>query len=104
MPPNFIVVVQLAVLNRPDASILVGERLVTALDIDDAQAPDPERDAVGRIGAAIIGPAMCHRVGHPVEDLRRDDLAGFPPQLNDSANSAHGPSNASAAAPNQRRP
>ena len=29
------VVVQLAVLHRPDAAGLVGERLVTALDVDD---------------------------------------------------------------------
>ncbi len=83
------VVVELAVLNGPDAPVLVGERLVTALDVDDAQATDAECDAVGGVGAAVVRPAMGHRVRHPVEDPRREHRARLAPQLNDSADPAH---------------
>ena len=41
-----VVVVQLAVLHRPDRAVLVRERLVTAVDVDDGQPPHAERDAV----------------------------------------------------------
>ena len=40
------VVVDLAVLRRPDAAALVGEGLVAALDVDDREPPGAERAAV----------------------------------------------------------
>ena len=50
------VVVELAVLDRPDRSVLVRERLVAALDVDDAEAPRAERDPRRRKMPRSSGP------------------------------------------------
>ena len=86
---ELVVVVELAVLDRPDRAVLVRERLVAALDVDDAQPPDAERDAGRRVRAAVVRAAVRHRVGHPVEDVGRDDPSRLAPDLDDSADPAH---------------
>ena len=102
--PDLAVVVELSVLDGPDPPVFVAERLMTALHVDDAEAAHPESDAVGQIRAAIVGPAMRHDVRHPVERLGGDRWARLPAQLDDSADSAHGSSNASRGAKTGRRP
>ena len=102
--PDLAVVVELPVLHGPDPPVFVGDGLVAALDVDDAESAHPESDAVGQIRAAVVGPAVRHDVRHPVERLRGDHGTRFPAQLDDSADSAHGSSNASCAAETGRRP
>src|SRR6185312_12959494 len=53
-----VVVVELAVLHGPHGPVLVGERLVAAGDVDDAQAPRAERDPRSLVRAAVVRPAM----------------------------------------------
>src|SRR5688500_10455585 len=62
---------------------------MTALHVDDAEAAHPERDAGGPVSAAVVRAAVRHRVGHPVEHLRRDDLARLTADLDDTTDSAH---------------
>ena len=102
--PDLAVVVELPVLHGPDPPVFVGDGLVPALDVDDAESAHPEADAVGQIRAAVVGAAVRHDVRHPIEPLGRDHGARFPAQLDDSADSAHGSSNASCAAESGRRP
>jgi hypothetical protein len=64
-----VVVVQLTVLHCPDPFVLVRERLVSTLDVDDAQPADTERDSISRVRTTIVWTAMRHCVGHPVEGL-----------------------------------
>ena len=63
---NVVVVIELTVLNGPNAPVFVGERLVTALDVDNTQSTSAQCDAIGDIGAAVVRATMRHRVGHPV--------------------------------------
>ena len=61
---QFLVVVDLAVEDDPDAAVFVGDRLVTGAEIDDAEAA--HADAAGPVGvdAFVIRPAMADEVGH----------------------------------------
>src|SRR6266540_3378959 len=63
------VVVQLPVLDGPDLAALVRERLMATRDVDDAEPPHTKRDAVAHVGPAVIGTAVRHRIGHPIEDF-----------------------------------
>src|SRR5207244_7234362 len=86
---HVVVVVELAVLDRPDVSVLVRERLVAGLDVDDAQAPRAEGDPRREMRAAVVRAAVRHRVGHPVQQLRRRNRARRAADLNDPTDPAH---------------
>ena len=58
------VVVDLAVERHPDRLVFVGQRLVTAGQVDDAQTPVSEGAAGGQVQACAVGPAMGHDVAH----------------------------------------
>ena len=92
---DVLVVVELAVLDRPDVPVLARDRLVTARDVDDAEPSDAERDALREVRPAVVRAAMRHGVRHAVEDVRRHDGPRLAAHLNDSADSAHGSSHAS---------
>jgi hypothetical protein len=96
------VVVELTVLDCPDPPVLVADRLVTALDVDDAEPADAECDPVDEVGAAVVGPAVGHDVGHPVERLGAHDRARVAADLNDTADSTHAVAEATRAAPVER--
>src|SRR5262249_51190671 len=89
--PDVLVVVELAVLHRPDGAVLVADRLVAALDVDDAEPPHAECDARLEMRAAVVRAAVRHGVGHPVEHVRLDYEAGLAPGLDDSTDPANGP-------------
>ena len=77
---QLVVVVELAVLDRPDRAVLVRERLVAALDVDDAQpARRRARPRRRHVRAAVVRAAVRHRVGHPIEHLRRARRRGVLP-------------------------
>src|SRR5262249_20784464 len=52
------VVVDLAVQHRPDRGVLVRNRLVAGFEIDDRQAPLPQRDRSLGVIAFVVGAAM----------------------------------------------
>ena len=63
------VVVDLAVVDEPDGLVLVGDRLVSALAVDDAQAAVAEADGRRLEGAGVIGAAVHDGGGHTPEKL-----------------------------------
>ena len=71
-----LVLVELAVLRRPDAAVLVRERLMPVHDVDDAEPTDADRDPRGDMGSDVVRPAMPDDLGHPVEHVKRDHLGG----------------------------
>src|SRR5262249_42346295 len=83
------VVIELTVLYCPNVTCLVRERLVTALDVDDAEAAYSESDSMVEIRSAVVGAAMLHRVGHPVEGRLVDDGSRLTAQLHHTANATH---------------
>ena len=75
--PELPVVVDLAVEDDPDRSVLVRHRLLAVLEIDDAQPPHAEADALAEIDALVVGPAMHHRAAHGA-DCRARAQGGRP--------------------------
>ena len=83
------VVVELAVLDRPDRSALVRDRLMPALDVDDAESANTERNAVLQVYAAVVRASMRHDIGHDAEPLLGDHRSRRSRHLDDAADSAH---------------
>src|SRR5215211_2210324 len=83
LPAELAVVVDLAVLNHDDALVLVEDRLVAGLEVDDRQALDTEPHSVFAEGPAGVGTAVLDHLAHPLEEravhpwLERD-LSGYP--------------------------
>src|SRR5262249_46590746 len=59
------IVVDLAVLNDPDGPVLVGNRLVPPLQIDDAEPAHADTDMSVHILAVVVGSAMRQLVTEP---------------------------------------
>ena len=89
LAPELGVVVELAVLDRDDRAVLVQDRLVATLDVDDREPTHAERDPGRHEGPAVVGAAVSHDVGHDVQRFLREELARLPSDLNDAADSAH---------------
>ncbi len=62
--PEFLIVVDLAVENHPDSLILVGDWLVAAVEIDDAEAAHPNGAASLDVEAFIVGSPMPNLIAH----------------------------------------
>jgi hypothetical protein len=62
--PQFLVVVDLAVEDHPDGPVLVCHGLLAAIEVDDAEPPHAQSDAVANIDALLIGSSMSHRPAH----------------------------------------
>ena len=77
-PPKLPVVVDLAVEHDPDRAVLVRHGLLAVLEIDDAQAPHAEADALAEIDALVVRSAMRHRTAHGA-DLALEHRAAVPP-------------------------
>ena len=84
-----LVVVELAVLDRPDEAVLACDRLVAAGHIDDREPAHPEGDPGRLVGAAVVGAAVLERVGHPVEHPRGKRQPRLAAELHRSADPAH---------------
>ena len=63
-PPQRGEVVDLAVEDRPDGAVLVGERLMAAGQVDDRQPAEPQRGMVVAIVARVVRAAMDEPVHH----------------------------------------
>jgi len=82
-------VVELAVLDRPDLPFLIGDGLMAAGDVNYGEAAHAQGYARSEMGSAIVWTAVSHDVGHAVERLRRDDAPRLAVELNDSTDPAH---------------
>ncbi len=56
--PQFPIVIDFSVTNRPHRFIFVGYGLVASREIDDTQAPHAEGQSPAEIGARVIRPAV----------------------------------------------
>ena len=54
-------VVDLAVESAPDRAGLVGNRLITGFKVDNAEAPDAQREEPVNVEALTVGAAMAPR-------------------------------------------
>ena len=79
------VVVDLAVLHDDDASVLVRNRLVAGVEVDDREAPRGEPDRAVDERPVRVGAAMNERCAHRREPLGIRGASGG----RDSANPAH---------------
>jgi hypothetical protein len=70
------VVVDLAVLDDDDSSVLVGDRLVAGGEVDDREAARGQADAVGDERAVGVRPAVDERRAHARQSLGIDGAAG----------------------------
>ena len=78
------VVVELAVLDDDDAAVLVRDRLVAGLEVDDREPARGEPDGAVDVDAARVGPAVDERRGHRLEPAR-----SAPRGRHDSADPTH---------------
>jgi hypothetical protein len=81
------VVVDLAVLDDLDRAVFVPDRLVAALEVDDREAPDGERDGPVDERAVAVGPPVAKRLAHWRERRRVDCTAV---EREESTDPAHG--------------
>src|SRR5664280_2000374 len=84
--PQLAVVVDLAVLRDPDATVLVRQRLVARLQVDDRKAPRRDTDAAVEESTLAIG-ASVHELGVHRGQLGRVDAAS---SRDDPTDPAHG--------------
>ena len=82
------VVVDLAVQDDDDRAVLVEDRLVAGLEVDDAQALDAEARAPAMMEPARVRAAVLEPRAHAREQLRVDRLAVGADLSDDSAHSA----------------
>src|SRR5262245_51714059 len=84
--PQFLIVVDLAVEHDPDRPILVADRLLAAVEIDDSQTAHPQSGAWAEVDAFFVGTAVhqhpAHRPNFALEDR-------FAVKANDSSNATH---------------
>ena len=64
LAPDVRVVVDLAVERHPDVAGLIGQRLLSVLEVHDAQAAMAERGVRVAEHAAVVGAAMRDHVAH----------------------------------------
>src|SRR5262249_53344588 len=80
-------VVDLAVEDDPDRPVFVGERLIARREVDDAQAPMTQADALAEVVAVRVGPAMRDGRRHRRQPIAIDRLRVIELQL--AGDSAH---------------
>ena len=81
-------VVDFDVEDDPDCAVFVRDRLVAALEVDDAEAAHADGDAVADVHALLVGPAVHERPRHPLGPVEQLALAAARP-LEQPRDSAH---------------
>ena len=87
LPAKLGVIVDFAVEDDPDGTSFVAYWLMTAGDVNDAQAAHADGDAAIGINALIIGTAVHHHSAHLAH--RRRIYAGVLPEFHYSRDAAH---------------
>ena len=85
--PQLDVVEDLAVEHRPDGLVLVVDRLVAALEVDDAQPRMAQAEAGLGVIAGAVRPARRQRRDHGLELAARHVAAAV--EVQDSGQAAH---------------
>jgi hypothetical protein len=84
---QFLIVVDLPVENDPNTAILVRERLVAGVQVDDRESPMTQTHLGPIVGALIIRTSMTDRIQHFPNQSRADTIV--PLEIKLSANSTH---------------
>jgi hypothetical protein len=85
--PKLTVVVDLAVVDDHHRPVLVRDRLLAAVEIDDAEPPIGETERPVDVKAVVIGAAVPNRLGHVGEHAGFDRVVRPVPE--DPADPAH---------------
>src|SRR5262249_2995921 len=72
--PQIPVVVDLAVEHDPDRAVLVGQRLMTADQVDDAEAAHPEANRAVGVDTLVVWSPVDDRLAHRPDSARFDGL------------------------------
>ena len=80
-------VIDLAVEDDPDILVLVGQRLMAALDVNDAQPPHGQADILFDEEAFVVGPAMRDPAVHAGQHVTLDVPVAIGKE--DAADSTH---------------
>ena len=80
------VVVDLAIEDDPDRSIFVADRLLAAVQVDDAQASHAQPDAITQVHTFFIRPSMHQHLAHRADFVFKHRFAV---KANDSSNATH---------------
>ena len=67
-PAQRLVVVDLAVEDGHERAVLVGDRLMAALDVDDAQAAHAQPHVVVEVKALVVRASVAQHLGHAPHD------------------------------------
>ena len=86
---QFAEVVDLSVENDANRLVFVEDRLVTAGQVDDAQAPNAQSDAAFDKDAFIVWTAMNKSLTHPVNRCFADRGRAIRMSLHDTRDAAH---------------
>ena len=81
------VVVDLAVGDQPDRSVLVRQRLVPTGEVDDRQSAHAQRHGTVDVAPLVVGAAVDRAARHPVESRRHRGRAA---ELEEAVDAAHG--------------
>src|SRR5579884_1451585 len=116
VPPQLPVVEDLAVVHDPDRPVLVGDRLVAACEVDDAQPAAAQPRGAAQVQARCVGAPVRERLGHALQHGPRRrraravgddpaDAAGhaYPPPTAARAPSSNAAWNASSRRPRTRQ-
>ena len=80
-------VVNLSVIDDPDAFVFIGDRLMPGADVDNAQPPHGESDILFHQETAVVRSAMHDLLIHRGEHVRTDAPVSI--GMEDSADSTH---------------
>ena len=84
---QLLVVVQLAVQHDLRRAVFTGDRLLPAGDVDDAQPPHADADAVGDERPVVVGAPVHDGIRHPPDD--RGDVLSRETAIDDPSYATH---------------
>src|ERR1044071_5898813 len=84
---QFVVVVNLAVVNDPDAAVFVADGLVPGFDVDDAEAAHRQADTLAHVEAIVVRAAVDNLAIHVFERRAINRLLRI--ETEDAADSTH---------------
>src|SRR5262249_661010 len=80
------IVIDFSVEHRPDGAILVGEGLMSGLEIDDAQPTHPDAHSGLHVRTLVIRPSMNQRLAHGAKQSKAFwPISRFPADAEDAA-------------------
>src|SRR5689334_19713243 len=84
--PELDEIVDLSIEHQRERPVFVKERLVAAGDVDDAQPPHSEADALAQKKTGVVRPAMAESAGHR---LQRRLVDGGGAAVKEAGDAAH---------------